>query len=159
MFKFSLQPVLDHRQAIEERCQREYSLQLTKWQSLEEQREQLVEELDSHAERIRQGQREGMSYARRQLFESWMTKRRVTLAELEETLEQQAQRVERARHYLIDAARQCKIMDKLREREHGEYRLEEARSEGRAFDEIAVRGFNTRRRREKDAQRRERIAR
>lgn len=158
MFKFKLQPVLEHRRMGEDDAKRRFE---AAQRELNEARRELgVVELGilRESERIRRAQKGGMDFMLRSLHENWIAGQRILAAHWKKTEAERVKVVEQRRLELIEATRCVKIMEKLYERQERAWRREEDRREQTVFDEIAVREFNQSRRWEKDAQPSERIA-
>ena len=159
VFVFSLQSVLEHRLAKEEKAQREYSDALGCLREARRRRREVEQDIERRAEQVRQMQRTGLRFAEREIFERWIQARQTQVQELAREEQRQAEQVEQCRLRLLKAVQDRTIMEKLRDKEWTAYRVEEARADLRRFDEIAVRDYvNAHRRREKIARQRERIA-
>lgn len=159
VFAFSLQPVLDHRQAKEEKAQREYGDALGRLEGIRRRRREVENDIETRGEQVRRKQRTGLSFAEREIIERWIQTLQEQLKRLDQEERQLAEQAEQCRLRLLKAVQDLKVMEKLREKEWADYRLDEARADLRRFDEIAVRDYvNAHRRREKNAQSRERIA-
>jgi flagellar export protein FliJ len=146
-FKFSLQAVLNQREANEERCQREYSMALAQLETLRRRRVQIDEEIEHCRDRIARGQRDGMDWDHRRLIEQWIDHQKEEGLRVDRLCEEANENVERKRRQLTEANQQTRIMEKLREREYGDWRLGERRAEAKAFDEFAMRRHDQRKRR------------
>lgn len=156
-FKFTLQPVLQQRVATEEKRQREYGDAQAKVESARERRRCVVEDISRWGDVVRRTQG-AMDYARRELIERWITAQEERIELLDAEIEMLAAQAEQCRLRLVKAVQDRTMMEKLREREHADWRIEEDRAERRFFDEIAVRDFIDQKNQEKDAGLEERIA-
>jgi flagellar export protein FliJ len=151
MFRFSLQTVLEHREALEEKCQREHGQQLARLRTIQEKGERIVAEIESCGQRVRQGQLGGMSFAQRDILENWIGRQQGEVGRLNQAASEQAERVERDRLKLVESAKARTIMEKLRQNEEKDWHREVSRAEQRRFDEIGLRKYIDRQRREKAA--------
>lgn len=158
MFRFSLQPVLEHRTTIEEQRQREFAEALTRLEAARERRRQIDGEILRCHARVREGQRSGLDFALRELFERWIGAQQQLTVEADASIRKLDDEAQRRRARLIEAVKARKVIERLRERELKDWKREEDRAELKVFDEIAVRDFVTESRREKDADLAERIA-
>jgi flagellar FliJ protein len=161
-FRFSLQPVLEHRKRIEESRQRECGEALSRLELARSEMKRLKEEIRRRHDQIRSDQRTPQSgaaaFARRALIENWICVQRGEIGATEAIIVHREQEWRQSRDRLIGALKDRKVIEKLRDRESRDYRRNEARSEMKTFDEIAVRDFANERRREKAAAHTERIA-
>jgi flagellar protein FliJ len=159
MFRFSLQPVIEHRMAIEQRRQRELAEATAKLETARSRRALIDEDLGRRFFQIREGQLKGLSFARRQLIEQWIVALREDATKLEAMIRALEEDERKRRLALIEAVKGRMILDRLREKERGEWMLQERRAELKAFDEIAVRNYAVGHGAEKDADPSERISR
>lgn len=156
-FKFSLQPVLEQRQAQEEKRQREYSEAQAKAEAARERLEQVKRDIARWDAEIRAGLGT-MPFARREMIERWIGSQEERLELMDEEIRMLEQAAEQCRLRLVKAVQDRTVMEKLREKEMAAWRMEEARAERGFFDELAVRDFIDQRNQEKDAGSEERIA-
>jgi flagellar FliJ protein len=140
-FKFSLAPVLEQRQATEDRAQREYGTAQQKLLRLRQQKREIDGEVQARKQQVREEQMQALPYARRELVENWIVALEQHLRQVEQDMYRQIAMVEQLRLKLVKAMQDRTIMEKLRDKEIEEYRQAEERSERRRFDEIAIRNF------------------
>lgn len=160
-FKFSLAPVLEHRQLLEDEVQREYGQVKAVLDRAREERRNTEDGVARKIESIRHDQQaHGLNLNRRMLQEQWIEAQRHHMIDLDAQIEKLAELAEQWRLKLVEAIKARKIIEELREKEYKHYLMEEARRERNQFDEIAVREFLVeQRKKEKDAEFAERIAR
>ena len=158
-FNFSLQAVLDHRHTQEEQRQREFSEAQAKVQTVMRQQVEIRQDIARRNEQIRSRQQTGLSFAHRELYENWIGAQEAQWHRLEQEREELEKVAETKRQALVKAVQARTVMENLRDQEQAQWLQEEKRAEMRLFNEIAVREFNEQRRREKDSQQEERIAR
>jgi len=136
-FKFRLQTVLDQRQTVEDRLLAELA-ELRREEQAEIHRLRALESVLASAERLLesalQENRNADEISRRDDYAKTM-RDDVRLQEL--TLEAVQRRVEAKRVELIDAMRDRKVMEALRDRQQREYLMAQARAEQNSLDEIA----------------------
>jgi flagellar export protein FliJ len=159
MFRFSLQPVLEHRQAIEQRRQRELAEALGRLEAARARRRQVEEETHRRLLQVREGQRKGIGFAQRELIEQWIVALRMDAVKIDASIHALEQEERKRRAALVEALKAQTILDRLREQEWRDWRLQETRAELKAFDAIAVRNYAVEHPREKHADPSERIAR
>lgn len=138
-FKFSLEGVLRHRRNIEHEKQRDLALVQVKLTALELQLRSLYAEVQSSNEGVRQNHLIGL------LDISFLAAHRRYLAATQkramEIVQQMAvvqRQVEAARQVLADAARERKVLEKLREKQEAVWREELRRKESAEQDEAAM---------------------
>lgn len=139
-FRFRFQRLLDVRQAVERQRMMALSAEMARheealadlklWQSRLEQSEQALRRLYRGRPMVTEAvQRE---HAHRQALQA-------RVLEAEEQVKEAEQRVEQARMELLDAAKQRRVMELLRERHEAAYWAEQDRREQAALDEIGLR--------------------
>lgn len=158
MFKFSLQPVLEHRNAIEGLRQREYHEVVGQIADLEAQKERFLEQQGEGLRTAAAGAMGPRDMAFRRFFGDWVGWVGAEIDEISHNVLLLSEEAETRRLALAEAAKQKKIMEKLRDKEEEDWKLDEARAEQKLFDEIAIRGFQTKAREEKLTSRQERIS-
>ncbi|MCW8860601.1 MAG: flagellar export protein FliJ [Deltaproteobacteria bacterium] len=137
--KFKLQSVLNYRQALEDKAQQVLTASQQKRAELEEQLAQQKTSLQQHDCELKQRQQDGLTIAEIDLFESQIHHCRRLMTELRDHLEQIDQRIVCEREALLQAAREHQVMEKLKEKQEAEYRLELSRKERAELDEISLR--------------------
>ena len=138
-FHFKLQSVLRHRTTIEQEKQRLYAHALATFKDLEDQLKSLNQSMQTSNDDIRQNRLVG------RLDISFITAHRRFLMgmqrkamELVAAMSKAQQLVDAARTNLAEAAKQRKILEKLRETQEQRWREELSRKETIAADEIAM---------------------
>lgn len=158
-FKFSLQPVLQHRQALEEKAQQAFGEAKHRLDEAQRHRDSIREGIRERGEQVRHAQRAGLSFAHRELFENWIERQRQEVLRLEQVIQDHLRQVEQRRAEMIESMRARKVMDQLREQERRQWLQEQAKNEMKFFDDVANRNFMVAQASEKDAHTGERIAR
>ena len=144
-FSFQLDPVLQQRKLIEEQRQRELAAVQAEYAQLEIQLRALDQEVRASEVDLRSNRLTGrldLSFlAAHRRFTLAMQRRAVALAQQMAAVRK---RVDDARAALAEAAKQRKILEKLREKRKGQWSDEEDRKELAALDEISARiGYRT----------------
>ncbi len=137
--KFKLQAVLNYRQALEDQAQQALGSSLQRQRECEKQLQREQETLQEHDRELKQRQRVGMSVAEMDLFEARILHCRSVIKDLRQQLGQLAERIARQRDELLQAARERQVMEKLKEKQEAEHRLELSRRERAMLDEISLR--------------------
>src|SRR3954468_9044476 len=138
-FTFKLHSVLRHRTAIEQEKQRTYAQALAAYKHLEDQLKDLNQTMQTANEDIRQNRLVGrldigfITAHRRFLL--GMQRKAIDLAT---AMAKAQQLVDSARTNLAEAAKQRKILEKLRETQEQRWRQELSRKETIAADEVAM---------------------
>jgi flagellar FliJ protein len=138
-FNFRLQRVTEVRQRVEKERQRELALSQGKLKS-EELR---LQEISEDAERSHAGLRQALGQQKNAghllALDCWLSRQLQELeAQAERTREQQ-DAVEQDRGALIQASKERKVLDKLKERRRAEHRAKVQRAEQIFLDEIGQR--------------------
>lgn len=135
-FEFSLQKVLDYRQRREEQALRAFAEAQAQ---LAQERAVLESLLHEREACLRRSQR------RHRLMMSMLTVEQTYLSALEERIVVQRERVTQAerlleerRQALLEAQRERKALERLREKQYEQWRQEMLRVEQKALDELAT---------------------
>jgi len=138
-FIFKLEVVLRQRKGVEEMRQRELTVVIARLNVLQAQLRDLDQTVRAAEEELRNHHLTGridLNYlgAHRRFSNSMQRK----AMELAQVIAGASGQVDEARKKLIDAARQRKVMEKLRERQHTRWKAEQERKELMELDEISV---------------------
>src|SRR3954465_9469342 len=124
-FKFKLAAVLRHREAIEKEKQRDYALALARQKELEDQLKALDQQMQTTNDDIRQnhlvGRLDVSFITAHRRFLMGMQRKAIEVVTAIAAAQKQA---EVARAALGEAAKQRKILEKLRDTQHGRWREE-----------------------------------
>jgi len=138
-FVFKLQGVLRHRAAIEQERLREFALVQAKLKALEDQLKTLNQSMQETNDDVRRNRLTGrldlgfITAHRRYLM--GMQRKAVELVAAVASVQKE---LETARQALAEAAKQRKVLEKLRERQEQRWREELSRKELIAADEVAT---------------------
>jgi flagellar FliJ protein len=138
-FIFKLDGVLQHRERIEQEHQRALAVVTAELVRLQGDLRQITDEMNRNAADVRDNHLVGklnMSYlaAHRRYMLGMQRKMQNSV----EVIGAQQQLVEAARAHLAEATKQKKILEKLRERYHERWKVDQARQEASALDELAT---------------------
>lgn len=136
-FVFQLQAVLRHRKTLEEQRQRELGAARAELEKMEAELRQMDEITRGVSDDVRTNRLTGtldMSFlAAHRRYILAMQRKALALAQ---RMAQQQQVVEVARRALAEAAKQRKIIEKLRERQHERWKSEQSRKELEGLSEV-----------------------
>jgi flagellar FliJ protein len=136
-FVFQLDAVLRHRKMIEEQRMRELGAVQTEMARMEAELRSIDEAAKGVSDDVRNNRLTGtldMSFlAAHRRYVLAMQRKAVALAQ---RMAQQQQLVDAARRSLAEAAKQRKIIEKLRERQHERWRSEQSRKELEQLSEV-----------------------
>jgi flagellar FliJ protein len=138
-FQFRLQKVLEYRVHLEDTLRTELAELRRERAMLVERREQLEAEVAERVQRLTAGEFDVLQvkmtthYVNR--LEGLIQHTRQRIAEMDEAIEEK-------RQALVEASRNRKVMEKLKETAYEEYRAEELRTEQLFLDELATATFN-----------------
>ena len=136
-FVFQLEGVLQHRERIERERQRDHATVAAELRRMEQELRQLNDQIEQTASEVRQHHMTGrldMNYLA--AHRRYMLAMNRQLSVLNQKTEQQRQRVQAAHQALVEAAKQKKIIEKLRERRHRLWMDDRSRAEASALDEL-----------------------
>jgi flagellar FliJ protein len=133
-FTFKLAGVLDHRKQLERQRQRELAVAQQKVLGVQAEIDALNAVKRSSADHLRSGRLTAASLAAHQRFAAAMRQKASGLAR---QLDHARHEVEGAQLALLEAAKQRKIMEKLRERELARWTEAQQRRESAEADEVA----------------------
>jgi flagellar FliJ protein len=141
-FKFKLSAVLRHRETIERERQRDYALALAKVKDLQDQLAALNQVMKDTSADVRDNRLTGridinfITAHRRYLL--GVQRKAMTLVNEIANAQREA---ETARQNLVEAAKQKKVLEKLREKQEQRWKEDTARKEAIALDEVSTQMF------------------
>ncbi|MBD1400428.1 flagellar export protein FliJ [Pelovirga terrestris] len=141
--KFKLQSVLNYRTTLEEQAQQALALSQQQQQELMAAIARQQQELNDQDQELKQRQREGLTIAEINIYESRINHCRHRSAQLQAQFATLEKKIVKQREALLQAARDRQVMDKLKERQEAEFRREQERKERIQLDEISLRSKGT----------------
>ncbi len=137
MFRFRLEKVLQQRRREVEARSREVAATRAVHARLLAAHDQAARDLQRHREAAASARTAGaLDAAALMRAGAWLDVRQVELVRLGEQVARAAAEVEAAQERLTAAWRDREVLERLRQRQHREWREEQARRERRALDEI-----------------------
>jgi flagellar FliJ protein len=133
-FTFKLAGVLEHRKQLERQRQRELAVAQQKVMAVQAEMDALNAVKRSSSDHLRSGRLTAASLAAHQRFAAAMRQKSGALSR---QLDHARRDVEGAQLVLLEAAKQRKIMEKLRERELARWTEAEQRRESAEADDVA----------------------
>ncbi len=137
--KFKLQAVLKYRKTLEEQAQQRVAELLNVESGLKAKQGEVSSHLDTLSGQLLQKQQQGLSILEFRLYEDQLDHHRQQSEQLQKQLKEMALLLNESRQKLQVAARECKILEKLKEKQLAEYLREFNRKERIMLDEISLR--------------------
>lgn len=138
-FVFKLEAVLEHRRFLERQKQRDVAAAQAQMAELQNQLRTVNERMQANTDDLRQNHLVGrldMNYlAAHRRFESATRRQAMELVQKMAVVQRQLETAQKA---LAEAAKQRKILEKLREKQELRWRDEQSRREMAALDEVAM---------------------
>lgn len=144
MFKFRLQPLLEYRKLLEENAQQEFALKLRELENEKKALAAIAGERSVIARRFMELSGGGVEMKADDL--ATLTSRleilRIRQRLQEKVVIEKDEAKELSRLSMLDAMRNKRIMELLRDRHFGNYKLELKRRETRSLDEFGIRSYS-----------------
>ena len=144
MYKFPLEPVLNHRSFIVENLQKELAIlekilsgEKRNLRSYKKAKYEFLSELQKKEE-------EGVTISEIVLYSSFVERLSMDIIEQRERIVEAVRKVDLKRDDLIEAMKKMKMLEKLKEKERKAYRQEVMKKEQRFLDEVATNRFTRR---------------
>lgn len=137
--KFKLQSVLKYRKTLEEQAQQRLAELLSVESGLRLKQAEASTHLVTLSTQLLQKQQLGLSILELRLYEDQIDHHRQQSELLQQQLEELTGLLNDRRQELLVAARECKIIEKLKEKQLAEYLRELDRKERIMLDEISLR--------------------
>lgn len=136
MFRFELQPVLALKEKLEDHKKRELGVANTHKERLEGEKNTLIGLHDDAYNEIRRQYQEGMNVSQLKQFNYYTAhlNKRIEKKELE--IVKATKEVHQKRNELLEAVKQRKILENLKEIKFEQFKGEEIRAENQIVDEI-----------------------
>jgi len=137
--KFKLQAVLKYRKTLEDQAQQRLAELLGFEARLKEQQSEARRQFDALSGQLQVKQQAGLSILELCLFEDQMSHQRKRSEQLRQQLEELTEPINQRRQELLVAARESKIIEKLKEKQLAEYLRKLDHKERVMLDEISLR--------------------
>ena len=141
-FRFRLQPLLRLRKQQEDQKKRAVGAMLTQILDLQRQALELAEAIKAEGETLKQ------QYVQGNVDLNWVSHYRRYVTSVQRAIAERIQaatsiqeKLHQARRKLAEAAKQTKILEKLKEKQQKQYEREWQRKENRQLDEIGTKVF------------------
>ena len=141
MFQFSLQSLLDHRIRLEEARQKEFSDRKKKYLREEERLARLVWDRSRCSKEFSQKQAEGVLVTESLLYTAYLARLADEIRIQQKAVEQAAAKMEKKRQELVQALKDRKTIEKLKEKKYRDYLRAAKKLEEKLMDEVAVTRF------------------
>ena len=139
-FNFRLQPVLDHRKRIEDQKQLVVAARARSLDEAERELARLNEEFRKHSAMLRDGHKKLETRDLQCIYAHLQFLDRCIVAQIRIVAERRVA-LDRARTELLEASKEKKIVEKLKERRREGYVLEEQRVEQKELDDGNARRY------------------
>lgn len=137
MFHFRLQSVLNVRERLARLREKEYGEALAERQALQNERSGQQNALQRAAQQQDDIRRSGQSVAMLPLYENYRRRVHGEMERLDTQLYEQAQALEVRRHAMVEAKRDQRTLEILRDKEEARYDEDMSRRERALMDEVA----------------------
>ncbi len=141
MYQFSLEPVLQHRITVEEKLQKELADIQYQQMQMREQEQCMEERRQRLFEDMRRKQMEGLTVSESLTYSDFCSVMNVEIELLKIQLRQLDKKVHDKRKELLEAVKNRKILDKLKERQTLVYQTMLQKQEQDFIDEMATNAF------------------
>ncbi len=141
MYRFRLQSVLKFRRNMERHHVQEIS-KLRMGLAEEERRlSRFMEEVKTAADHLVEEAGKGIDPREAALYRSYIISARTRIREQEGRILSLERNIEKKRSELISASREKKVMEKLKEKDHKRYLINQRRADQKEMDDYAVKGY------------------
>lgn len=137
-FIFKLEGVLRHRERIEQDRQRDLAIAQGQMVQLQAQLRAFNDEVQKNVADVRGSLTGTLNMTYLAAHRRYMLGMQRKIHDLAQRMAAQQQRVNEARLALVDATKQRKILEKLRERQHEQWTMEQNRREAGDLDELST---------------------
>lgn len=138
MFKYRLEPILTLKEKLEESKKRELGLAQQCHDKIRVEKEKLIKEQQAAYEEAKVQSSKKVNVGQLKQFHHYVQYMEQAIVLKNEEMEVAAQKVEQKREELIEAVKERKILENLKEIHLDEFREEEKRKENSIVDEIVT---------------------
>ncbi|MEI6127187.1 MAG: flagellar export protein FliJ [Pseudomonadota bacterium] len=142
MFQFKFKSVLTYRQQIEDVCQQEFAQSKNLWQKEKDKLEHYFALWKKCLDEWRVRQVDGVIILELELYQRYMLRLREEIRRQAEIVKECVRILDEKRAILLNAQKDKKMMEKLKEYHHEEYKAAELKKETKFLDEVATQRFN-----------------
>lgn len=142
MYRFNLEPVLNHKSFIEEQLQKELALFKA---IVEDEKNHLINLKKTKKKlsgELQEKQKHGTSISETILYIKFIEQLLNAMEKQQIKLFEAEKRLEKKRDELIEAMKNRKILEKLKEKKENEYWEEVSKDDQDFMNEVAINGFN-----------------
>lgn len=142
MYKFTLEPLLNHRKSVEDNLQKELGVCKT---CLAEENRKLrtyKKEKNRVLGEMQQKQQEGITVSENLLYFDFIDRLSRDLDKQKQRLSEVKKKYNRKHNELIEAVKKRRILEKLKEKQLDEYNQRLEKSEQNFINEVAISQFN-----------------
>lgn len=137
--KFKLQTVLKYRKTLEEQAQQRLAELLAVDGRLRQQQGEISTHLEGLTRQLEEKQQGGLSVLELRLYEDQIVHQQQLINQIQRQLEEVGVQLNERRQELMVAARERKMIEKLKEKQLAEYLQKLDRKERNMLDEISLR--------------------
>ncbi len=137
--KFKLQTLLKYRKTLEDQAQQRLAELLNAEAQMVQQQGEICAKVEKLTRQLEEKQRSGLSVLELRLYEDQIVYHRQRSEQLRRQLEELALLIDQRRGELVAAARERKMIEKLKEKQLAEYLSTLDRKERILLDEISLR--------------------
>jgi flagellar FliJ protein len=137
--KFKLQALLKYRKILEEQAQQRLAELMSVESGLKTKQVEASRHLAALSDQLGRKQQQGLTILELRLYEDQIDHHRQQTEHLRKQLEELKEQLDERRHELLVAARERKIIEKLKEKQLAEYLRKLDRKERIMLDEISLR--------------------
>lgn len=140
-FTFKMEPLFEYRQRLEELCRKEFGEALARLRSEEEKIERLKELYKKSSFEIDGLKESGAAAGEMELYHSYVAGLKRHISEQERILSQVSAAVEKKRGELIEASRNRKVMELMKEKSLHQHNQRVSRLEQKESDDLISGSF------------------
>jgi len=138
-FKFSYQQLLEHRKRLEEIAQKEYLLAQKEVDDAEVELEKMYQQIDDSRQRAGFLQAKGGDQAASLVFiDDFINKHKIRIETQRKKIRERKSIAEEKQQALVNAAKEYKILDKLREKKVIDFKHVEKKRELKFVDDLVT---------------------
>lgn len=141
-FEFSLESLLEHRRRLEEVAQRDWAEAQAKVDRAVARLNEYYDQVDQARHRSASLETQGGAQAGALIsIDEFIAGQRYRIETQRQTIRELKVEAERLQEILIEAAKETKTLEKLKERQFEEFKLKRRKAETKAIDELVVTRF------------------